>query len=342
MSATRKQVAELANVSTCTVSNVINGTKNVSEATKSRVLEAIRQLDYHPNMIAKSLVTAHSHHLAVITDDVKDPHHAAVLEAVNLEAQKHGYFVSVCIREKELQPIINGLLARQIDGVFLSLSPSRYSPDGHDLVCLQQLYNQHIPTAFGYQAPIESPHTCVVRLNFDEAVCMAIDELSKLGHKKIGMINLFPPDYPFDHRGATFIHYMQERFGSESPAYVHGLAPYPGNITYGAIYATQLLEQHPDITAIITGNESMAIGCIAQIQRKGWRVPEDISVISLGDLALTSCYFPAVSSISFDLEAYGREIVNHLLCAIKGKEMHNCLMSYIPHLRETTCSPRKQ
>ena len=93
--ATRKDVADQAKVSVATVSYVVNHTKNVTPEVRARVEEAIKELDYRPNMIARGLAMKQTQHVAMFVNNLKNPYYSEMLAGAQTVASEHGYIVSI-------------------------------------------------------------------------------------------------------------------------------------------------------------------------------------------------------------------------------------------------------
>src|SRR5690625_1529141 len=102
MRVTRNDVAKRAGVSTATVSYVINNKGNVSEKTRTKVLEAVRELNYKPDMVARSMVTKETKQLSIILNDIANPFYSEVVLGFENMAMEKGYFVNVCTGYKNL------------------------------------------------------------------------------------------------------------------------------------------------------------------------------------------------------------------------------------------------
>ena len=341
MNATRTQVAKLAKVSTCTVSNVLNNTRPVSDDLRKRVMDAVEELSYHPNLIAKSLITKRSYQIAIVLDEIKDPHQSTILEILNNEARNQGYAVNIILRSKNFNEDVNQLISRRVDGAFLMVSPNRYGTAQADLDGIRMLSQSGIHTVIGFEVPrvAESSDFCSVYLDLSCAIQMAVEHLKGLGHRHIGLVNFFPPDYIYDMRSPTFLHTMAELFGDDSPALSYGEPPYPGLIPDGMLYTKQLLSKRPETTAIIATNESMAVGCVSQIRRLGLRVPEDISVISVGNLPINEYYTPSITAVGFDLNRYGAEVFKQMHLSGDPETPVSIAIPSILRLGETTIPP---
>lgn len=334
---TRSDVARLAGVSTTTVSNVINHKKNVGDTVKNRVLQAMEELNYRPNLIARSLITSRSKHLAVVIEDLADLHHSAIIDAFRLEAEQEGYFVSICVCGNNLATLFDSFISRGIDGVFAMISPSEQKNGGIDatMELFRQLTENNIKVLLGFNCREDLEHFSSLEADFGGAVGQAVDYLVSLGHRRIGLLNIFDQSYPFDSRYRRFVEAMQ-RHGVAEPAAVLGKPPYPGHIETGEAYAERLLEQYPDITAIIGTNDMISLGALSYLGRHGYRVPEDISVVSLGDVAMLQYFQPYLTAVSLNFADYGKTAFEIIRNSLESNSNYGVLHKMKLTVRDTT------
>ena len=123
MPVTRKDVAKLAGVSTATVSYVLNNTCKVTEETRERVLSAIKELDYKPNMIAKSMSTNKSLQLGIVLDNLANPFFGDIVKGFEIAASEKMYFVNICTGFHNLDNYFDNFIARRLDGIFVAAIP---------------------------------------------------------------------------------------------------------------------------------------------------------------------------------------------------------------------------
>ena len=121
MSVTRKDVAKLANVSEATVSYVLNNKKHVTPEVKQRILDAAKELNYHPNLLARSMTTKKTKHIAMLVNNINNPHYSSILSGVQSVAEIEGYIVSLCSVDREPKDTIGKLISRGIDGIIIAL-----------------------------------------------------------------------------------------------------------------------------------------------------------------------------------------------------------------------------
>ena len=138
--ATRKEVAQLAGVSVATVSYVLNGTKKVTAEVEARVREAVKQLNYRPNLLARGLSKKETRHVVLVADNLNNPHISDLLCGAQEIASKNGYIVSVLsVHVSQPQDLLD-LTRRGVDGVILALAK-----DNRELL---DLLDPDMPIAF--------------------------------------------------------------------------------------------------------------------------------------------------------------------------------------------------
>ena len=123
--ATRRDVAQRAGVSVATVSYVMNNTKNVTPEVRERVMHAVDELDYRPNLLARGLSTRETRHVAMLVDNLNNPHYCEVLSGAQEVASKNGYIVSVISVDFSNTRDVLDLASRWLDGAILALPTNR-------------------------------------------------------------------------------------------------------------------------------------------------------------------------------------------------------------------------
>ena len=306
-------VAAAADVSTATVSRVLSAPEKVTEATRRRVLKAIRQLGYSPNAAAKSLRTFTTRKLLVTVPDIANPFFSLIIQGIEEAALREGYAVVLgdthhdTVREERYGEM---LTRREADGlIFL----------GHNLSKAARAFMQ--PRRKGRMAPIVngceySPDLGVPSAHVDNTAAAreAMEHLYGLGHRHIGVIT-GPLESPLS----------RDRLrGSKESARRHGggrqLLVVDGDfsIESGIAGAARLLAQRPEPTAIFCFNDEMAIGVLDYAQRIGRRVPESLSVVGFDDIRFARYVRPALTTISQPMLDIGRETVRLLLGVLQG------------------------
>lgn len=339
--ATRQDVAKLAGVSTTTVTNVINNRKNVSDDVKERVRQVMKEIQYKPNLIARSLITQQTHHLALLIEDISDLHHSIIVDSFQKEAVKNGYFVSICIRNDSLEDLFDSFISRGVDGVFMMIAPSQQRDGGFEntLNLIRRLASNGIKVVVGFNCYHDIEHFSSLEGDFGGAVASAVEYLVSLGHQHIGLLNIFDKDYPFDNRYEKFVEAMERNLGVKNPPVILGRTPYPGHIETGEEYTKRLLELHPEVTAIIGSNDMLSIGAVSYLNDNGYHVPGDMSVVSIGDVSILRYFKPAITAMSLNFVEYGKAAFKILLDSIQTGNAHVVLHKLSLHTRATTAPP---
>ena len=309
--ATRKEVADYAGVSVATVSNVVNRTKYVSDEVRQRVEEARKQLDYRPNMIARSLATKETRHVAIMVDNLKNGYYTEMLEGAQSLASEHGYIVSIILNDFTDKEETLGIASRGLDGVILTNVEAKE---------IQKKMNQKI---------CMTQYDLKVEVDYKKGIFDAVNSLKQHGHKDIGFLSGLRLSDDGSHprwdcfRDACkksgidinleFIVDANERQTTDEDAGVEAVR--------------RLFARKTRPTAFIAVNDLMAIGAIRELNRCGFKVPEDISVIGCDNSQASKYYTPSISSIDASVFELGRSMMSNLISAIKGEELKNTVIA---------------
>lgn len=279
-----KDVAKLAGVSISTVSNVLNGTKYVSKPLQKKVLNAVEELHYEVNMVARGLKSGKTNNIAVIVSSITSVFFPPLLQSIQSVANKHGYTVSVFSTggepEKEKE-VIHMLKKQWVDGILLSSCVDTSSPKStayiNELSSLQVSGN---PIPLICLESEVSPSLDAVVVDDKAGISSAVYHLYETGRKNIAYI-AFPTTYTMGrHRKEGYDSALKElKLSSNRKLYIEGAcSPQSG---YDCMSA--LLNTKETIDAVIAGNDQMAIGAMRAILDAGFRIPQDISVIGYDD-----------------------------------------------------------
>jgi LacI family transcriptional regulator len=328
---TQVDVARLAGVSRATVSYVVNGLADskvpISEETRRRVLEAIKELGYEPDASAQALRSGSTQTVGLILPDMRNPHFWQTADGVEQELRASGY--RLLLSSADLDPeygedIFKELSRRRIDGLIL-IGASLYQSEGvHET--LTQLLRRRFPIArIG-----EHPAIDCVASNYQAATQEAMAYLLSLQHRRIGLIygvrppgdNLRTADLPVDFAGG-----MDRLLPYQDGLRAAGLPVDPALIvTCGAAMedgyqaALQLLRPPTRPTALLVINDLLAIGALRAASDLGLRVPADLSLVGYDDIPLASYLTPRLTTSSKDQVRVGREVAKLLLARIRDPD----------------------
>jgi LacI family transcriptional regulator len=316
--ATMHDVAKLAGVSQPTVSRVVNQADtpiSISDETRIKVLAAIEELGYRPNMLARSLRTQQTQMIAVLVADISNSFYPQIAHAIQDVAREHNYDVLIAnsdhIYENE-KYFCEAMTRRPVDGVIMV--PIHLTTE--DLGDFFAQTNTPISVLGRY---IQHPNIDVVYVNDEQAVYEAVSSIIVAnGYKKIGYVGV-PDDLPpGPRRFRGFMRALDEAQLTLNPDFV-----VTGDFTLEsgrqAAYQLMQLDEMPD--ALMVVNDLMAIGAILTLQKAGYRVPEDIAVIGFDDIPEATIVRPALTTIAHDPVDIGHKLVRLLFERIRHPEL---------------------
>ena len=295
---TIREVAKRAEVAPITVSRVINDSGNVNEATRARVRQAIDELHYVPNNLARSLRSRQSHTLALIVSDITNPFWTTVARGVEDTAAENDYRTILCNTDEnpaKETAYLSLLVERRVDGVLIAPA----TREKKRLAVLKQL---QIPCVL-IDRRVEGFEADIVYGDSRQGASLLIDHLIDLGHRHIALIN-----------GPGTISSAQDRAeGYRDSLAAHGLVVEEGQIFQGDFkqesgyrLVQHLLDCDPRPTAIFAANNFIAIGVLQALQAADLRVPEDVALVCIDDVPYLSAIDPFLTEPVNEVSSTGR------------------------------------
>ncbi len=309
MTPTRLDVAKLAGVSPATVSNVMNNVQKVREETVERVHAAMAQLNYQPNMVARSLITRKTMQLGIVLEDIRNPFYGEIVESFESAASAKGYFVNICIGTQNLDHYLDNFITRRLDGVFVAALPHML-----DMSKLDQLLENDIQVLVSGNTDVDYRRFSSIEHDYRTAMQMAVAHLLELGHREIVYLSGLSHDMRYDLRCGAYEQQMLEH--GLNAVIFDGEPPYPTDVRAGYRQACRLLESGTPVTAVICGNDLMAIGAIRAFFERGLRVPEDISVVGFDGIELGRYQSPSLTTLAVEVNAFGEKAFDLLYAAM--------------------------
>ncbi len=312
--ATIKDVARLAGVSVATVSHVINGTRPVAPETAARVWKAIKELDYHPNAVARSLRTRTTHAIGVVVSDITNPFFATLVRGAEDAAIEAGYSIIVCNSDEDLQKedlYVNMLRRRRMDGLLIAPVRDGASP------AVQELAQSGIPFVFVDRKAKGIEADAVLSDNVQGAY-LATTHLLERGHARIGII--------LGIKGATT---TEERFhGYRLALEEHGLPIDHRLVVYGSYRAEggqealrALLSLPDPPTAVFSTNNLMTLGALRELRRRGVKVPEELAIVGFDELEWAELVEPPLTVVSQRPHEIGHRAIGLLLERLRDPDL---------------------
>jgi LacI family transcriptional regulator len=294
---TREDVAKLAGVSGATVSHVVNNSKNVSPELEYKVRSAISELDYHPNLIGRSLVSKRTKHVAFLVDNLMNPHYCETLEGIQQIAVENGYIVSVLFTSISNMKTVTELVGRGVDGAILTYFDTtigRYLRER--ILCIT--------------------HDTQMYLDYKNAIFNMVECFKNHGHKKIAFIS----GLPLDQSNSRYVCFCQalEHYGLEADPLLMYAGDGKTNEQSGAAATREILSRKRAFTALFALNDLMCIGAAAALREAGYNIPGDVSLAGCDNLKILNWYPPSLSTIEVFPVETGKALMMHLIETLEG------------------------
>lgn len=326
------EIAEICHVSKATVSRVINNNpRGVGEETRQRVLETIRELNYRPNALARSVATACSGMVGLIVPDVSNFFYPKVIRGVMDYMDTKGYSVIVGNSdynpEQEAKQLLN-LIDKRVDGIILCSGVSNKK-------FLKEFRKYHVP--IGLMGRTFDMALSDVSISGDnvKGAFKAADYLIRAGYRKIAFVE---GSFATSGGKQRLEGYRQAMEAAGIPVNPAILMEGDYTIEYGREAAKEILQKRNQVEAIMTGSDLVAIGIVAQLQQSGLRIPEDIEIIGYDNIELASVFQPHLSTVSKPHYDMVQHISKQLIRIIEGERVSLPHMTVEPELvlRDTT------
>jgi len=312
---TIKDIAKMCDVSTQTISRVINKRPDVSPQTREAVEKAITEMGYKPSALARSLVQQRSYTLGVITAGLRFVGVSQTLNGIAEQCENSNY--ALLLKElprfdtPNIVPVIESLIAHQVEGIIFAAS------ELNENIKITQL---QLPT---YCPPIiflksqPSPDYTTINIDNYGGARTAVEYLLSLGRREIGLIS-----GPME-----WLEARQRKQSWEDALKNAGIkvcdehwAQGNWSSSSGETAFIELIEKYPEMNAVFCGNDQMSLGLFHHACAIGKRIPEDLAVIGFDDLAESPYYSPALTTIRQPLRELGILAVKTLLVQIEDAD----------------------
>ncbi len=320
-----EDVARRANVSTSTVSHVLNGTRKVSPQTVQAVQQAVQALGYVPNTLARSLARSRTNTIGVAISALSNHYFSETVHAIETECARHGsmmLFVDTHDDPAQELRVVQALHHRRVDGILLAPSSD---PDQAALAYLQA---NAIPTVLvDRQAPQGFDQVGVENA---QSIQELVEHLIGHGHRRIGMI-----------AGRRGLSTTEERIDGYRKALLAAGLPLDDDLLVNGesnsqsarLAALRLLALKQPPTAIIAANNLMTIGAMHALRDAGVAVPEQMALVGFDDFDWADFFLPRLSVIAQPVTALGQRAVQLLLERIEHPDGARQSVQLTPTLR---------
>jgi Transcriptional regulators len=302
--ATLDDVARRARVSTATVSRVLNGSERVRSATRQRVLHAVEELSYTPDLNARSLAGAQTRSIGMIVSNITNPFFLDIFHSVEAGVRQRGHdliVVNTDYSRDRLAASVTNLLGRRVAGLALVVSetvPRVVSTLGGKLPIV--LYD-----GGGHRLR----NVTNIRANYRGGMQRIMEYLYGLGHRRMAFIGHHTDLGPLHERREAFLAVAAEYAPAVKVMTVTSADGMPG----GQLAMRQVLDSGFRPTAVACVNDLMAMGALRELHTRGVSVPGEVSVTGFDNISLTEFAVPSLTTADVPRETIGRLICEALM-----------------------------
>jgi LacI family transcriptional regulator len=305
--ATLRDVADLAGVSTKTVSRVVNHQNEISQATRLRVQAAIDQLDYRPNILARSLIHQRTNTLAVIAWGIDYFGPSRTVVGIEQEANELGYSLFLNLMNQpdgDHEPILDSLIDRRVDGIIWAVPEVG---NNRSWICASR-FDQLPPIIFLSMEP--RPGISVVSVDNCNGAKQAVQHLLQQGRRKIGIITGPLAWWEARERYRGWLEALGEAGLKASPSLVINSDDW--SAVNGEQGMRSLLTEVPGLDAVFASNDQIALGALGIAHQMGRRVPQDLAIVGFDNTPESAFFWPPLTTIYQQLINVGRIAVKNL------------------------------
>lgn len=335
-----KDVAKASGVGIATVSRALNGQDGVSSATRERIQKIADSLGYHPNRHARFLKLTANRSIAVVIKGLENPLFAGILEQLEKDIRAQDYavnIVSVPHYSDELQEAINTVNEDSVAGViFLG---ARFLHDNTDI---EKLTVPFVVSTVSFQKDEHYDRFASIAVDDYGEARRVVDYLYDLGHRRIALLGCDPLDDSVSSlRLQGYMEAMHDH-GLEPPSrWIRAFksrddAPY--SMQNGYHLTQELLRECPEITAIFSTADVLAIGAMRAIREAGLNIPKDISIIGFDGIPMASYLTPPLTTIRQPADEIAKTTCELLFSQIEGEKPRHVVLAGTLLTKDSTSS----
>jgi LacI family transcriptional regulator len=330
---TIREVAKRAGVSVSTVSRVLNDYPFVSDGARRRVLEAMEQLDYRPNVAARSMRTGTSRAIGFVVSDISNPLFATIAKGVDAVLHRHGY--SLVLANSENDPgreaeLLSALRQRRVDGLIAAVADESAPSLASRL--------EEFATVL-FDRDILGSTADAVCSDHETGIREALERLATLGHRRVALVAGSQHQLGSRARAVAFERHARRLSLSYDGALL--LAEEASRET-GVRLGRELLALEEPPTAVVIGHNQLTVGVLEALREHAVQIPGDLSVIGCDDVDATRLHSPRIDVVERDLLELGTASAQLLLERLGDRDAPPRRVVLPTRLvcRESTAAPR--
>ncbi len=273
---TIKDIAKVAGVSYATVSRALNGSPEIGEDTRERILRLCKEMGYTTNYVARSMVMRHTKLIGLVVANIDNPFMSEIALHVEMHAREKGYNIMLCNSSHDLdkeEQVVELLVGRQVDGILII-------PASSDSFRRLRRFSDSVPMVY-VSENLKEADDSYVSVDNARGTYLGTDYLYRLGHKRI----LY-----FGRRAGSTTHQLRAD-GYLSVCREHGLVPLffdspfsASSIQNGSTLARELFSRPRDYSAIFASTDSNALGVMQVADELGLHIPGDLSLLGFDNI----------------------------------------------------------
>ncbi len=302
------EVAKRAGVSTATVSRVLNNLAVVKSSTRTRVMKAVTELKYHPNLHARTLAGGRSRTIGMIVSNMENPFFFDIFRQLESEALARGYEVVLANTDYQPERLVSNIrlmIGRRVAGLAAVVSEM----DSH---LIDELTDSKIPVVF-YDVGAARQNITNIRVNYRKGIEKIVRYLHSLGHRRMAFVGHHTSLGPISERQKSF----SQGVAHCSPAVEVRIASHADGLEGGRLAIRDLLSTGFEPTAIVCVNDFMAVGALCELREHGLKVPQDVSVTGFDNIKLSEFSYPPLTTVHIP-----RQEIGHIAfeCLVPGPD----------------------
>ncbi|GAB5437655.1 LacI family DNA-binding transcriptional regulator [Falsiruegeria mediterranea] len=321
---TLNDVAKEAGVSTATVSRCLNSPARVVDETRKRVLKAVDKLGYTPNIAARIMAANRSYSIGAIIPTMDNAIFARGLQAFQDQLREKGYSLLVAssaYRPEIEKDQIRTLVARGVDGLLLIGHERK-----HEIYDYLEQHQVPALVAWSYMPEARQPS-----VGFDNrgAMCDLARRVLTAGHRHIGLISGVTEG---NDRALSRVEGVRDALAEAG----HGaeamtLIETPYGIDNGARAFAEMMQRNPRPTAVMCGNDVLAVGALREAQSLGISVPGEVAITGFDDIELAEIISPSLTTVHVPHREMGRKAASELIDMVEGRSegQSTCISTHI-------------